>query len=97
MSPIGGESEASKDEDGYPCPLIGGGRRRSPRTFSRKRMRKTLIRGADKEAEMRQQSHVTRPPRLEGKSKNAMMNPVRKPKAKDNQPSERSDRPGSQD
>ncbi|NTW30563.1 MAG: hypothetical protein HGB34_02515 [Candidatus Moranbacteria bacterium] len=60
-------------------------------------MRKTLIRGADKEAELRQQSHLTRPPRLEGKSKNAMMNPVRKPKAKDSRPSERSDRPASQD
>lgn len=92
MSPIGGASGVRKDEDGYPCPLIGGGRRRLSRTLSRKRMRKTLIRGADKEAEMRQQSHLTRPPRLEGKSKNAMMNPVRKPKAKGNRPSERSDR-----
>lgn len=44
-------------------------------------MKKTLIRGADKEKEAQEHFHLTRPPRLEGKSKNAMMNPVRKKKA----------------
>lgn len=36
----------------------------------------------DKKTQIRQQDHLTRPPRLEGKVKNAMMNPVRKPKKK---------------
>jgi hypothetical protein len=44
-------------------------------------MKKTLIRGLDKEREAKEHMHITRPPRLEGKSKNAMMNPVRKKKA----------------
>ncbi len=30
--------------------------------------------------EVRQETHLTRPPRLEGKVKNVMMNPVRKKK-----------------
>jgi len=34
----------------------------------------------DKGKIVRQTSHLTRPPRLEGKVKNAMMNPVRKSK-----------------
>ncbi|HWQ59787.1 MAG TPA: hypothetical protein VN420_01415 [Candidatus Fimivivens sp.] len=44
-------------------------------------MKKTLIRGANKEQEAQEHFHVTRPPRLEGKAKNAMMNPVKKKKA----------------
>lgn len=36
----------------------------------------------DKKKLLREQDHLTRPPRLEGKVKNAMMNPVRKPKKK---------------
>jgi len=36
----------------------------------------------DKKQFIRQHDHLTRPPRLEGKVKNAMMNPVRKPKKK---------------
>lgn len=35
---------------------------------------------SDKKKFLREQDHLTRPPRLEGKVKNAMMNPVRKPK-----------------
>ncbi|MBU6323289.1 hypothetical protein KGQ55_01215 [Patescibacteria group bacterium] len=31
---------------------------------------------------LRQQDHLTRPPRLEGKVKEAMMQPVQKPKKK---------------
>ncbi|NTW15666.1 MAG: hypothetical protein HGA38_04870 [Candidatus Moranbacteria bacterium] len=41
-------------------------------------MKKTLIRGVDKEREAQEHFHLTRPPRLEGKVKNAMMNPKRK-------------------
>ncbi|MEI7750279.1 MAG: hypothetical protein WCJ25_04755 [Candidatus Moraniibacteriota bacterium] len=59
-------------------------------------MRKTLIRGADKEQEAQEHFHLTRPPRLEGKAKNAMMNPVRKPKATSGRLPERSDRPSSE-
>lgn len=59
-------------------------------------MKKTLVRGADKEKEAQQNFHLTRPPRLEGKVKNAMMNPVRKPKSADNRLPERSDRPSSE-
>ncbi|NTW14359.1 MAG: hypothetical protein HGA31_05005 [Candidatus Moranbacteria bacterium] len=44
-------------------------------------MKKTLIRGLDKERETKERMHTTRPPRLEGKSKNAMMNPVKKKKS----------------
>jgi hypothetical protein len=44
-------------------------------------MKKTLIRGLDKERETKEHMHIPRPPRLEGKSKNAMMNPARKKKA----------------
>lgn len=33
----------------------------------------------DKKRELRATDHLTVPPRLEGKVKNAMMNPVRKP------------------
>lgn len=45
-------------------------------------MKKTQNKGlkGDKR-EVRQEMHLTRPPRLEGKVKNAMMNPVRKKKA----------------
>jgi len=32
----------------------------------------------DKKRRLRESDHLTRPPRLEGKVKNAMMNPVRK-------------------
>ena len=41
-------------------------------------MQNRTPRGDKKEA--RQEMHLTRPPRLEGKAKNAMMNPVRKKK-----------------
>ena len=34
----------------------------------------------DKKKLFREQDHLTRPPRLEGKVKEAMMRPVRKPK-----------------
>ncbi len=34
----------------------------------------------DKKKLLREQDWLTRPPRLEGKAKNAMLNPVRKPK-----------------
>lgn len=34
----------------------------------------------DRKRLLREQNHLTRPPRLEGKIKNAMMNPVRKKK-----------------
>jgi len=34
----------------------------------------------DKKKRLREQGHLTRPPRLEGKVKNAMMNPIRKKK-----------------
>ena len=36
----------------------------------------------DKKKLLRELDHLTRPPRLEGKVKNAMMNPIRKPKKK---------------
>ncbi|HUO50097.1 MAG TPA: hypothetical protein VMU25_00785 [Candidatus Paceibacterota bacterium] len=36
----------------------------------------------DKKHLLRQQDHLTRPPRMEGKVKNAMMDPVKKPKKK---------------
>jgi hypothetical protein len=36
----------------------------------------------DKKKLIREQDHLTRPPRLEGKVKEAMMQPVRKPKKK---------------
>lgn len=35
---------------------------------------------ADKKKVLRQTDHLTTPPRLEGKAKNAGMDPVRKPK-----------------
>lgn len=35
---------------------------------------------------LRQQDHLTRPPRLEGKVKNAMMNPAKKPPKKGRKP-----------
>jgi hypothetical protein len=35
----------------------------------------------DKKKVLREQDHLTRPPRLEGKAKNAAMNPVRKKKS----------------
>ncbi|MEI6649840.1 MAG: hypothetical protein WCL23_00205 [Candidatus Moraniibacteriota bacterium] len=60
-------------------------------------MRKTLITGLDKERESKENLYPTRPPRLEGKSKNAMMNPVRKPKAGSGRLPERSDRPADHD
>jgi hypothetical protein len=34
----------------------------------------------DKKKLLRQSDHLTRPPRLEGKAKNAQMNPVKKKK-----------------
>lgn len=34
----------------------------------------------DRKRLLREQDHLTRPPRLEGKIKNAMMNPIRKKK-----------------
>lgn len=34
----------------------------------------------DKKKILREKDHLTRPPRLEGKVKNAKMNPIRKPK-----------------
>ncbi len=34
----------------------------------------------DKKKRLREQDWLTRPPRLEGKVKNAMINPIRKPK-----------------
>ncbi len=36
---------------------------------------------ADKKKRIREEDHLTRPPRLEGKTKNAMMNPVKKEKS----------------
>jgi hypothetical protein len=36
----------------------------------------------DKKKILRQKGHLTRPPRLEGKVKNAKMNPVKKPNHK---------------
>ena len=35
---------------------------------------------SDKKKRLREVDHLTRPPRLEGKAKNAGMNPVHKPK-----------------
>lgn len=58
--------------------------RKIARTFDQffnNSMKKTLIRGLDKERETKERMHTTRPPRLEGKSKNAMMNPVKKKKS----------------
>jgi hypothetical protein len=39
----------------------------------------------DKKKRLREQDHLTRPPRLEGKAKNAAMNPKRKMKRKDSE------------
>ena len=36
----------------------------------------------DKKKILQESGHLTRPPRLEGKTKNAMMNPKRKQKSK---------------
>lgn len=36
----------------------------------------------DKKRMLREQDHLTRPPQLEGKAKNAQMNPTRKQKKK---------------
>lgn len=58
-----------------------GAERRDSAFSSRSHMKKTLIRGLDKERETKEHMHTTRPPRLEGKSKNAMMNPVKKKKS----------------
>lgn len=41
-------------------------------------MKKETFRKIDKEVEARQHFQLTRPPRMEGKVKNAMMNPVKK-------------------
>ncbi|MDE2079205.1 MAG: hypothetical protein KGI73_02355 [Patescibacteria group bacterium] len=38
------------------------------------------------EAEIEREEHLTRPPRLEGAVKNAMMNPVRKPASRKQHP-----------
>jgi len=78
-------------------PLIGDEGRDGHVLASRKHMRKTLIRGADKEKEAQEHFHLTRPPRLEGKAKNAMVNPVRKPKTSSSRLPERSDRKSDQE
>jgi len=39
----------------------------------------------DKKKLLRQEDHLTRPPRLEGKAKNVAMNPIRKKKAQGSQ------------
>ena len=44
-------------------------------------MKKAVSRVIDKEREAQQHFQLTRPPRLEGKSKNAMMNPAKKRKS----------------
>jgi hypothetical protein len=44
-------------------------------------MKKETLRKIDKEVEARQHFQLTRPPRMEGKVKNAMMNPVKKRKS----------------
>ena len=36
----------------------------------------------DKKKHLREMDHLTRPPRLEGRVKNSMMNPIRKKKQK---------------
>ena len=38
------------------------------------------MRSEDKKKQLREMDHLTRPPRLEGAVKNAMMNPIRKKK-----------------
>ncbi len=48
-------------------------------------MKKETFRKIDKEVEARQHFQLTRPPRMEGKVKNAMMNPVKKPKSVKNE------------
>ncbi len=48
-------------------------------------MKKETFRKIDKEVEARQHFQLTRPPRLEGKVKNVMMNPIRKPKSVKNE------------
>lgn len=65
--------------------------------FSGTIMKKTLVRGMDREKEAQERFHLTRPPRLEGKTKNAMMNPVRKKKVAKAERPERSDRLSSED
>jgi|GEM_PF-2099372 len=49
--------------------------------LSAKHMKKAVSRVIDKEREAQQHFQLTRPPRLEGKSKNAMMNPAKKRKS----------------
>jgi len=46
-------------------------------------MKKTERHGMSREKELKERLHVTRPPRLAGKVKNAKMNPVRKRKTED--------------
>ncbi len=46
-------------------------------------MKKILTAGMDRAKELKERLHLTRPPRLEGKAKNAMMNPKRKRKTAD--------------
>lgn len=48
-------------------------------------MKRNIVRKMDKEKEAQQHFQLTRPPRMEGKVKNAMMNPVKKGKSVENE------------
>lgn len=48
-------------------------------------MKKDTHRKVDKEIEARRNFQLTRPPRMEGKVKNAMMDPVKKRKSVENE------------
>ena len=52
-------------------------------------MKKAIDRDMDKEREAQQHFQLTRPPRMEGKVKNAMMNQVKKPKSVKNEMKEK--------